>query len=57
MSEAIDSKEILHELKAIREDLDYIKGHGRHRLNSNRRGLSFFAGIQKRKSLWHTYFS
>ncbi|MCX9009548.1 MAG: hypothetical protein OIN66_00360 [Candidatus Methanoperedens sp.] len=27
MSEAINSKEILHELKAIREDLDYIKGH------------------------------
>ncbi len=27
MSEATDSKEILHELKAIREDLDYIKGH------------------------------
>ncbi|MCX9011469.1 MAG: hypothetical protein OIN66_10145 [Candidatus Methanoperedens sp.] len=27
MSEAINSKEILHELRAIREDLDYIKGH------------------------------
>jgi hypothetical protein len=27
MSEAINSKEILYELKAIREDLDYIKGH------------------------------
>ncbi len=27
MSEAISSKEILHELRAIREDLDYIKGH------------------------------
>ena len=27
MSEAIDSKEILQELRAIREDLDYIKGH------------------------------
>lgn len=27
MSEAINSNEILYELKAIREDLDYIKGH------------------------------
>jgi len=27
MSETISSKEILHELRAIREDLDYIKGH------------------------------
>ncbi|KCZ71511.1 hypothetical protein ANME2D_02243 [Candidatus Methanoperedens nitroreducens] len=27
MSEAINSKEILHELRAIREDLDYIKSH------------------------------
>jgi hypothetical protein len=27
MSEAIDPKEILHELKAIREYLDYIKGY------------------------------
>ncbi len=27
MSEAIDSKEILHELRAIRDDLNYIKGH------------------------------
>lgn len=27
MPEAINSKEILYELKAIREDLDYIKGH------------------------------
>ncbi len=27
MSEAINSKEILHELRAIREDLNYIKGH------------------------------
>ncbi len=27
MSEAINSKEILHELKAIREDLEYIKVH------------------------------
>jgi hypothetical protein len=25
MSEAMNSKEILHELKAIREDLDYIR--------------------------------
>lgn len=27
MSEAINSKEILHELRGIREDLDFIKGH------------------------------
>ena len=27
MTEAIDSKEILYELKAIREDLDFIKSH------------------------------
>lgn len=27
MSEAINSTEILHELRTIREDLDYIKGH------------------------------
>lgn len=27
MSEAIDSNEIRHELKAIREDLDFIKSH------------------------------
>jgi hypothetical protein len=27
MFEAIDSKEIRHELKAIRDDLDFIKGH------------------------------
>jgi hypothetical protein len=27
MSDAINSNEILYELKAIREDLDYIKGH------------------------------
>lgn len=27
MSEAINSKEILHELMAIKEDLNYIKGH------------------------------
>ena len=27
MSEALNSKEILHELRGIREDLDYIKGH------------------------------
>lgn len=27
MSDAINSKEILYELRAIREDLDYIKGH------------------------------
>jgi hypothetical protein len=27
MSEAIDSKEILYELKAVREDLDFIKSH------------------------------
>lgn len=27
MSEAIDSREIRYELRAIREDLDFIKGH------------------------------
>ena len=27
MSETIDSAEILHELRTIREDLDYIKCH------------------------------
>ncbi|MBC2697584.1 MAG: hypothetical protein HF976_03770 [ANME-2 cluster archaeon] len=27
MSEAIDSREIRHELRVIREDLDFIKGH------------------------------
>ncbi|OBZ34816.1 hypothetical protein C7960_0741 [Methanohalophilus euhalobius] len=27
MSEVIDSVEIVHELKAIREDLDFIKSH------------------------------
>jgi len=27
MSEAIGSREIRHELRAIREDLDFIKGH------------------------------
>jgi hypothetical protein len=27
MSEAINSNEIKHELKAIREDLDFIKSH------------------------------
>ncbi|NJD76530.1 MAG: hypothetical protein FIB08_05460 [Candidatus Methanoperedens sp.] len=27
MSGATDSKEILHELRTIREDLNYIKGH------------------------------
>ncbi len=27
MSETIDSAEILHELRTIREDLDYIKSH------------------------------
>ncbi len=27
MFEAINPKDILHELRAIREDLDYIKGH------------------------------
>ncbi|MCK4808186.1 MAG: hypothetical protein KAS90_01050 [Candidatus Aenigmarchaeota archaeon] len=27
MSEAVNSKEIREELKAIREDLDFIKGH------------------------------
>ena len=27
MPEVIDSKEIRHELRAIKEDLDFIKGH------------------------------
>ena len=27
MSEAIDTREIRYELRAIREDLDFIKGH------------------------------
>ena len=27
MSEALDSEEILHELRTIREDLDFIKCH------------------------------
>lgn len=27
MSEAIDSREIRHELRVIKEDLDFIKGH------------------------------
>jgi hypothetical protein len=52
MSEVIDSREIRYELRAIREDLDFIKGHmvdadSIMTEEHDRRRLSFFEGIQR----------